>query len=128
MQRISARIRSESVFLITTVAYAILIILTFPYLRYYIDNPDSVSYLSIAGKYASGDFANAVNGYWSPLITWMLAAFYTWIDNEILAFKGLQVMIGWFALFNLVKILQSLFSNRVLQYILALGAIPFMIS
>jgi len=35
-------------------------------------NPDGISYLSIARKYLAGDVADAVNGYWSPLISWLL--------------------------------------------------------
>ncbi|HSA92286.1 MAG TPA: hypothetical protein VLE48_04690 [Terriglobales bacterium] len=35
---------------------------------------DSVSYLDIATFYARGDFAQAVNAFWSPLYSWLLAA------------------------------------------------------
>ncbi|HNP97958.1 MAG TPA: hypothetical protein PKK99_02840, partial [Bacteroidia bacterium] len=34
---------------------------------WYFDNPDTFQYLSIAQKYASGNFNLAINGYWSPL-------------------------------------------------------------
>ncbi|MFC1960132.1 hypothetical protein ACFLYO_05440 [Chloroflexota bacterium] len=34
-------------------------------------NPDAVSYLTIAQRYAQGEFV--VRGYWSPLISWLLA-------------------------------------------------------
>src|SRR5687768_6759202 len=36
-------------------------------------NPDGVSYLSIASKYLAGHFGDAVNAYWSPLYSWLLA-------------------------------------------------------
>ena len=32
-------------------------------------NPDATSYITIAQKYASGDFKHAVNGYWGPLFS-----------------------------------------------------------
>ena len=35
--------------------------------------PDAVSYVTIARKYRAWDFQNAVNGYWSPLLSWLLA-------------------------------------------------------
>jgi hypothetical protein len=35
---------------------------------------DSISYLDIATSYARGDFAQAVNAFWSPLYSWLLAA------------------------------------------------------
>jgi hypothetical protein len=36
-------------------------------------NADGTSYISIAEKYARGDFRNAVNGYWGPLLSWLSA-------------------------------------------------------
>ena len=36
-------------------------------------NPDGISYLDIADAYLAGDFSNVVNGYWSPLYSWLLA-------------------------------------------------------
>jgi hypothetical protein len=40
--------------------------------RYYIE-PDGVSYIEIAHAYLQRDFAHAVNAYWSPLYSWLLA-------------------------------------------------------
>jgi hypothetical protein len=40
--------------------------------RYYIE-PDGVSYIEIAHAYRCRDFAHAVNAYWSPLYSWLLA-------------------------------------------------------
>jgi hypothetical protein len=37
--------------------------------------PDASAYLTIARKYNAGDFHNAVNGYWSPLLSWLIAPF-----------------------------------------------------
>jgi hypothetical protein len=36
-------------------------------------NPDGISYLSIAQKYLAGDVRDAVNAYWGPLLSWLLA-------------------------------------------------------
>src|SRR6185369_13250535 len=35
--------------------------------RRYAMNPDGISYLDVADAYLRGDWAVAVNGYWSPL-------------------------------------------------------------
>ena len=35
--------------------------------------PDGLSYLEIAQAYLAGDWANAINAYWSPLYSWILA-------------------------------------------------------
>jgi hypothetical protein len=39
----------------------------------HIFNKDEISYISIAEKYARGDFIHAVNAYWAPLLSWLLA-------------------------------------------------------
>src|SRR5215469_5403987 len=36
-------------------------------------SPDGNSYLDIASAYLHGDWSNAVNAYWSPLFSWLLA-------------------------------------------------------
>ncbi len=40
--------------------------------RYYI-NEDGSSYLDVASAYLRHDWARAVNGYWSPLYSWLIA-------------------------------------------------------
>jgi 4-amino-4-deoxy-L-arabinose transferase-like glycosyltransferase len=35
-----------------------------------------MSYLDVARNYAAGDFAGAVNGWWSPLFCWLIAGVY----------------------------------------------------
>ncbi|MFO0846323.1 MAG: hypothetical protein U0797_28765, partial [Gemmataceae bacterium] len=37
-------------------------------------NPDGICYLDAAAAYQRGDWAAAVNAYWSPLYSWLLAA------------------------------------------------------
>src|SRR5690348_8377371 len=40
--------------------------------RFYIE-PDGLSYLDIGYAYLHRDWPNAVNAYWSPLYSWLLA-------------------------------------------------------
>jgi hypothetical protein len=40
--------------------------------RFYID-PDGVNYFDVAHAYARRDWLHAINGYWSPLYSWLLA-------------------------------------------------------
>jgi len=42
------------------------------YFQYFID-PDGVNYLTIARRYATGDYLRAVNGLWSPFSPWLIA-------------------------------------------------------
>lgn len=39
-------------------------------------NPDGVSYLDIADAYLRGDWQQAVNSYWGPLYSWLIAAMF----------------------------------------------------
>ncbi len=48
--------------------------LLIPYFQYEL-NPDGISYFSIAEKYQSGNFKDAVNGMWAPLLPWTLVPF-----------------------------------------------------
>ena len=49
-----------------------LLFFMYPFYKYYID-PDGTAYLTISNRYAVGDFANAVNAYWSPWSCWFTA-------------------------------------------------------
>lgn len=46
--------------------------LLYPWYQYYID-PDATAYLTIAKRYAAGDYDKAINGYWSPWSIWLTA-------------------------------------------------------
>jgi len=41
--------------------------------RHYLTNADAMSYLDIAEAYLRGDWSKAVNSYWSPLYSWVIA-------------------------------------------------------
>lgn len=67
-------------------------------------NPDAVSYITIAQKYASGDIAHAINGYWGPLLSILMVPF-LWVHvDPIIAAKfvslsaaiGTLVVVYWF--------------------------------
>src|SRR5258706_9200596 len=50
----------------------IVLYLVYPHYQYYID-PDGTAYLTISQRYANGDYARAINGYWSPWACWLTA-------------------------------------------------------
>ena len=55
---------------------------------------DTPSYISIAKKYATGDYFNAVNGFWSPLISWLLVPFLKLQIDPLDAFNILGLLSG----------------------------------
>ena len=56
--------------------------------------PDAVSYLTIARKYRAWEFTDAINGYWSPLISLLLAPLLCLGAPTEVTAKLLQVAIG----------------------------------
>lgn len=57
-------------------------------------NPDGVSYLSIAQYYVDGHIAEAVNAYWSPLISWLCIPL-IWLGlSPLAAFRVLTIIVA----------------------------------
>ena len=59
-------------FLSSALLLCLSLFLVYPNYQYYID-PDGTAYLTIARRYASGDYLRAINGYWSPWSCWLSA-------------------------------------------------------
>jgi hypothetical protein len=57
-------------------------------------NPDGVSYIQVAREYASFDIKTAVNGYWAPLLSWLLVPF-IWMKIEPLyAYRFITLLLS----------------------------------
>ncbi len=61
-------------------------------------NTDATSYISIAQKYARGEFAGAVNAIWQPLFSWLMAPFIFSGLDPLLSAKLVQILAGMLAL------------------------------
>ena len=59
-------------FLVSAVLFSIVVYCVFPLYQYNVD-PDGTSYLTIAARYAAGDYTTAINGLWSPWACWLTA-------------------------------------------------------
>ncbi|MEJ1928647.1 hypothetical protein WDZ92_00040 [Nostoc sp. NIES-2111] len=51
--------------------YAVTVAVLWPAYRFDL-SPDQVSYLNLAWQYAQGNWDEAVNGFWSPLLIWLM--------------------------------------------------------
>ena len=56
--------------------------------------PDAVSYLTIARKYRAWEFSDAINGYWSPLLSWLVAPLLCLGAPMEITGKCLEIAIG----------------------------------
>jgi hypothetical protein len=73
--------------------YSALGIMLFPLYRYNL-TADAISYISIAKKYAMGNFSDAINGYWGPLFSWLLTPFILLGADPLPASRILNLLIG----------------------------------
>jgi hypothetical protein len=96
------------------VAYLVLALLLLKYFWYSIGK-DNISYMSIAEKYAVGDFRNAINGYWAPLISWLLSGILLLGFSPLAGTKLLSLLIGLFACFSFGVLSRRFVSNERLR-------------
>ncbi len=110
---------------IGTIVLLALVASLYPYCRYYID-PDATAYFTIAKRYAAGDYARAVNGYWSPFSCWLVAIDINAGLNEFLA----AVIVNTAAAIGFIWVSQALFNRfhikSYLQWALNLSLAVFL--
>jgi hypothetical protein len=95
MLRLRKPLSYQSQFYLCTVIlfYTVVGAILLPYYRYQI-NPDGISYISIANKYLAGNYREAINGYWSPLFSWLLMPWLYFKIDPLLAVKIINLLIG----------------------------------
>ncbi len=90
----------------------------FPFFKHQL-NPDAVAYIAIAEKYASGNFQAAFSGYWSPLISWLLAPFLIIGVPAITAFKIINHIAAIFVASKCLRIFPELRSGTLLPFVIS---------
>lgn len=97
----------------------------------YILNSDGISYISIAQKYMGGDFGNAINGYWGPLLSWLMIPFLYFSSNplsNLYLAKLLSLIIGFFTIIG-AKLLSDKFRiDGWVQTIFLFSLIPIVLT
>lgn len=90
--------------LIQVFLYSLLFWLFAPQFRFAF-GPDFVSYTSIAKKYAAGNVSSAINSWWSPAYSWLLAICSIFSKDPLTANKILQFCAGIPAIFFIRRII-----------------------
>lgn len=98
MMQKARKLNIPSSHLIALLVYLVLGLLLTNYFQY-IWNKDEINYISIAEKYARGEFLIAPNALWAPLLSWLLAILIRFGLPSIFAAKLLSLMIGGFTFF-----------------------------
>lgn len=117
----------KDLFLIIAV-YLLACMAVMPYVKWYVDNPDSLQYVNIAHHILEGRFTTAINGYWGPLISWLLIPFILFFDDGIVAFKFLQMAVGIFVIMRWLRFLMFVDVNEKWKRYLGFAIVPFMVS
>ncbi len=72
---------------------------------------DGISYLEIATNYAKGDWHSALNSYWSPLYSWILAGILVVFKTDPYWQPALLHLVNYLAYLVSLLALESLLSN-----------------
>ncbi|KUG22887.1 hypothetical protein ASZ90_007322 [hydrocarbon metagenome] len=83
---------------------------------------DGVSYVEIARLYLAGNWQEAVNGFWSPLISWLLVPLLACKLSPDIAFKIITISAGLIALFANGALVSQCVKNRNLSLIVQCAA------
>lgn len=88
---------------------------------------DEIAYINIAHAYVTGSWKNAINGYWSPLYSWLLTPFllsgFTPLYG-IYASKVLSLIIGFFTIISVNLLLNIFKMSKTVKRVTLLSLIP----
>ena len=119
-------LKEHSALLFAAVFFVAAMVVIYPFYQYYID-PDATAYLTVAKRYAAGDYVKAINGYWSPWSIWLTALLMKGgmasfkaaiIINAIGAIGFLVASHSLFRVFRLRKDIQWMLSGALALFLL----------
>jgi hypothetical protein len=109
------------------VVYLAATVILFPWYQYVINN-DGVSYLSIARKYATADWEHAVNGYWGPLLSWLVAPFIRVGVDPMVGVRLVNIAAGLGALLLTIRLMRLYGLSRAVRIALLVALVPMCVS
>jgi len=98
-----------------------------PYYLYQLD-PDGISYISIAQKYAIGNFQDAINGFWGPLYSWLLTPLILLRIEPLLASKMLNFSIGLLAFPTMHTLCHIFALSNTTRKVILFALVPIVLS
>lgn len=98
------------------------------FLRFYVDGIDMLNYITVSEKYVNGNFYDAINDYWSPMIPWLLIPFISFGVDPFFAFHILQLLIGLFTIKVCIELLEPIRINQWMKHLLRFSFIPLILS
>lgn len=126
-KRLVNQIKKNGFLILSLLVYTLLAFYFFRFYRYQI-NPDGICYISIAQKYLQGNFSFAVNGYWNPLISWLLVPFLLLKIKALIGVKILLLIVGAVTLFGIHTLAKKLRINSKIQALVLIFIVPLILS
>lgn len=114
---------------IVLMIYSILAIFSIKYYHFNL-GADGISYVSIAMKYINGDWANAVNGVWSPLYSWLMAPILLFGYNPFDApyvTRVVSLIVGFFTIIGINKLATTFRLQGLIKRCLLITSIPMIL-
>ncbi|HLD50076.1 MAG TPA: hypothetical protein VJC08_02645, partial [bacterium] len=96
--------------------------------RLHFIHPDGISYISIAEKYANGNFYEALNKCWAVLISWLIAIPLLFGCAPLWAAKMVTLGIGAFALLAARAFAETFDLPRRFKFLMLLALVPAFLS
>ncbi len=109
------------ILLIVISVYSVLCLTKHQYVRI---TADSMLYFSIAQKYLAGDFQNAINGYWGPLLAWLIIPFLYFGASDIFTINFLNLIFGILTIIGVWKLSYRLEITEEIRGILLICLLP----
>ena len=110
------------------VALIIYTILASIFLNYYLYlGADTISYINIAKTYAGGNVFEAINGYWSPLFSWLMVPFFYLSSSQIqyvFITKIICIIIGFFTIISITRLYNKFEMDRSIKRVFLFTLIP----
>jgi len=87
-------------------------------------NPDAVSYLSVAQKYAAGNLKYALNSFWPPLLSWSLVPFLIIGIKPILSAKIFSLLLGATTIMGVEKLSYKFEISSPIRKLMLFSLVP----
>lgn len=88
---------------------------------------DTMLYFSIAQKYLAGDFQNAINGYWGPLLAWLLVPFLYFGTSHVFAINALNLIIGILTIIGVWRLSHRFEITETIRCTILVSLIPIVL-
>ena len=112
------------------IIYSILAVFSVQYYKYKIGG-DEISYINIAHAYVLGHWGNAINGYWSPLFSWLMTLFMLLLGFKplygVYISKTVSIIIGFFTILSIRKLSHTFNLDKLVERTLLFASIPSMV-